>query len=153
MGIKKSVMLSDQTVAYIENRRKYDGEEVDGDKPSFKWSAPLNAGFAELSWLTRQLCPELSVRAWHLLLDAYAGHFFDDQMPVRSPFRLASDILDHYGEVSIEAFNPEDAEAIKSIHALSQPQQYAVSQVIRIFWAQKWDGSLEEIIEKIKPML
>jgi hypothetical protein len=153
MGIKKSVMLSDHTVAYIDARRKHDGEEVDGDKPSLKWSAPVNAGFAELSWLTRQLCPELSIKAWHLLLDTYAGHFFDDLMPVHSPFRLASDILDHYGEISIEAFEKEEAEAIKSIHALSQPQQYAASQVIRIFWSQNWDGSLSEIIEKIKTML
>lgn len=154
MGIKKSVMVSDQALAFMEARTNPHidgGEQESGSQPSFKWSEQINGAFHELSWLTRSLVPDLSTDAWVLLLNAYNGHFFESRMI--TPLRLAQDCLEYLGCIDISSLDETTAAAIQSIHALPQPQQYAAYQTVRVYWANEWDCSITESITRIKSML
>ncbi|MFL9704642.1 hypothetical protein [Aeromonas veronii] len=126
MGLKKSVMLSDNTLDYISSRHR----DADGEP---RWSAAVNGAVDTLRAIYRSSVPDLNEKAWNLLLNAHAGHFFDWR-PI-SPMRLASDIMDDLGVISIESLTEGDAEAVRTIHGLSQIEQLAVFEVIRIFWA------------------
>lgn len=149
MGLKKSIQLSDQAVAYIEARRSRDTDDQD----VLSWSAGVNQALADLSWLLRELVPELQIDTWRILLDAYAGHYFDG--PRLSPHRLASDVMDHYGAIELGQVPPEVQSAVRELHDLTQPQQHAALEVNRLFWTQsnRWTGSLADRIEQIKKAL
>lgn len=149
MGLKKNVLLSDQSVSFIAARRS--SSDVDGD--AISWSAGINQAVGDLSWLLRELVPDLDVRTWRTLLDAYAGHFFDG--PSITPYRLASDVMDHHGAISLEELDPLTAAAVRELHRLNQPQQYAAAQVARLFWAQpsRWTGDLDDQITQIREQL
>lgn len=154
MGIKKSVMLSDQAIEFMgsrTNKHFEDAELESGAQPSFKWSEQVNSAFHDLSWLTRELMPDLSDAAWILLLNAYNGHFFEPRLI--TPLRLAQDCMEYLGCIDLASLDEETAGAIRTIHALGQPQQYAVYQAVRIYWANEWDCSVQDSIAKIKTML
>ncbi|SIR39653.1 hypothetical protein SAMN05880558_11314 [Aeromonas sp. RU39B] len=145
MGLKKSVMLSDDTVAYINARHKQEEGEP-------RWSAAVNGAVETLRSLYRSNIPALNERAWNLLLNAHSGHFFDWRPS--APMRLASDIMDDLGVISIESLSDDDAAAVRTIHGLSQIEQLAVFEVVRIFWAhERNSGSLMDMIEDCKASL
>lgn len=145
MGLKKSVMLSDETVSYISARHK----DAEGE---LRWSAAVNGAVDTLRSIYRANSPTLTERAWRLLLNAHAGHFFDWRPG--APMRLASDVMDDLGVISIESLSQEDADAVREIHGLSQIEQMTAFEVIRIFWATtNKSGDLMEMVENCRRSL
>ena len=106
MGIKKSIQLSEQAVAYVQARQMSSADES-SEFPSLSWSSALNGATADLSRLLGQLVPDLDDTTWVELFNAYAGHYFGG--PTIAPFRLASDVMDLYGVISIDELEPEIA--------------------------------------------
>lgn len=149
MGLKKNVQLSDQAVAFIEVRRA--PSDADGDR--LGWSAGVNQAIGDLSWLLRELVPTLNDKTWMVLFDAYAGHFFDGARI--TPYRLASDVMDHYGVLSIDELEPSISDAVRQLHKLTQPQQHAATEVARLFWVRSghWSGEITEIVKQIRAEL
>ena len=143
MGVKKSLMLADATVRYMQDRTR-DGEDI-------LWSQMVNDGFKQLSWLTRQALPNLHTADWELLLNVYAGSWLEFQ----PPFRVASDVMDHFGVVDINALDPEVRLQVVRLHGLTQVEQYAVMEFVRIFWTHDWnvEPDFETIMSKISKML
>ena len=152
MGIKKSIQLSEQAVAYVQARQMSSADES-SEFPSLSWSSALNGATAGLSRLLGQLVPDLDDTTWVELFNAYAGHYFGG--PTIAPFRLASDVMDLYGVISIDELEPEIAAAVRQLHALSQPQQYAAYEMARVFWAQSQSltGSLSENLAAVRAKL
>lgn len=151
MGLKKTIQISDQAVAWVLSRADLDAQEQ--GSAGYSWAAGLNGAVSDLSWLLGRLVPDLPVTTWQVLLDAYAGHYWDGMRV--APYRLASDVMDHYGALSLEELEPEIAEAVRQLHGLSQPQQHAASELARLFWIHqgRLEGSLGEMIEQCKKML
>lgn len=142
-SLKKSVMFSDATCNFIRDRNKAEDEIM--------WSRELNEGFKALSWLTRQSLPDLAVADWEVILNVYAGSWIEFQ----PPFRIASDIMDHFGVVDINDLDPELRLQVVRLHGLSQPQQYAIMEFVRVFWSHDWSHTkdFKEVIWQIKEML
>jgi|SRR5690625_2359700 len=139
-SIKKSVMFSDGTQAYIAARTKGGLDEI-------SWSKALNEGFKALKWLADQALPDLSADEWQVILNAYAGSIvsFDP------PYRVASDLMDDVGAISIEELEPSYAALVKKIHGMSQLEQYAIMDFVQKFWSRDWNGmSWDEIVRTIK---
>ena len=143
MGTKKSLMLADATVRYMQNRTR-DGEDI-------LWSQLVNEGFKQLSWLTQQALPVLTPAEWEILLNVYAGSWLEFQ----PPFRIASDIMDNFGALELSELEPAVAELAKKMHALSQVEQYSIMEFVRIFWTHDWNSEpdFETIRDKISKML
>lgn len=138
-SIKKSVMFSDGTQKYIAARTRAEDE--------IAWSQSLNEGFKALKWLTDQALPELAAAEWQVILNAYAGSIisFDP------PYRVASDLMDDVGAISIEDLEPSYAALVKKIHGMSQLEQYAIMDFVQKFWSRDWNGmSWDEIVRTIK---
>lgn len=141
-SVKKSVMFSDQTVAYIKARTREENE--------ISWSQALNEGFKALAWLTKQSLPELSDYEWQMLMNVYAGRI----IKFTPPFRIASDMMDDRGEISIETLEKVDQAytmLVRKMHGLSQIEQFAVLDFIQKFWARDWNDCKDwgEIYSKI----
>ena len=143
-SIKKSVMLSEGTLDYINARVRHESE--------IGWSEVLNEGFKALKWLSAQALPDLTPDEWQYLLNAYSGCM----MSFSPPYRIASDLMDDAGAVSIEELTPEYAALVKKIHGMTQVQQYAIQDFIIKFWAggDKWNDAKDfgEVIERIKKL-
>lgn len=145
MSIKKSIMLSDETVAYINSRHRAEDGEL-------RWSAAVNGAVDTLRQIIRPALPTLPMPAWLLLLNAHCGHFFDWR-PV-GPLRLASDIMDDLGVLSLDELDAETGALIRQIHGLSQIEQLAVFEVIKIYWANtRHECSLSEQISACVELL
>lgn len=141
-SVKKSVMFSDQTVAYIKARTREENE--------ISWSQALNEGFKALAWVTKQSLPELSAKEWGMLLNVYAGCIVE----FTPPFRIASDMMDDRGEISIETLDKVDpgyAALVRKMHGLSQIEQFAVLDFVQKFWSRSWNDCKDwgEIYRKI----
>lgn len=143
MGTKKSLMLADATVRYMQDRTR-DGEDI-------LWSQMINEGFKQLSWITQQSLPVLTPAEWEILLNVYAGSWLEFQ----PPFRIASDIMDNFGALELSQLESAVADLAKKMHALTQVEQYAVMEFIRIFWLHDWNSEpdFETIQAKISKML
>lgn len=128
MSLKKSVMFSDQAVTYITARTR--------DQNDIAWSQSVNRTFEAVEWLSRYLLPELNQQEWELILNTYAGCITD----FHRPLRIASDMMDNFGEVDINDLSPEIAGVVRKCHALSQPQQFAVMDFINVFWSRDWSS-------------
>lgn len=143
-SIKKSVMFSEGTLDYINARVRHESD--------IGWSEVLNEGFKALKWLSSQALPDLTPDEWQYILNAYSGCM----MSFNPPYRIASDLMDDAGAVSIEELTPEYAALVKKIHGMTQVQQYAIQDFIIKFWAggDKWNDAKDfnEIIERIKKM-
>jgi len=127
MATKKSVFLGDVTVNWI-NITTIDTNAEDGPK----WSEGINATFEQFRYLIKTSLPELSQEEWQIILNTYAGSYF----PAHGvPARIASDIMDDLGVISIDALDPELADLVKKMHGLSQPEQLAVLYFVQIFWS------------------
>lgn len=142
-SMKKSVMFSDNTVSYIQSRTRYESE--------IAWSQALNEGFKALSWITRQALPELTTGEWTIILNVYAGTWIE----FHPPFRIASDIMDNFGEVDIAQLDDDIADLVKKVYAMSQIEQFAIMSFVQIFWANNWNSEpdFDAIAAKIKEML
>ena len=130
-SIKKSVMISGLSVAYMQARTR-DGEDI-------SWSQNINEGFRALSWITQQSLPVLTPAEWEILLNVYAGSWLEFQ----PPFRIASDIMDNFGALELSELEPAVAELAKKMHSLTQVEQYSVMEFVRVFWAHDWYDELD----------
>ena len=138
-SIKKSVMFSEQSLGYIKARVRHESD--------IGWSEALNEGFRALKWLTSQALPDLNTSEWEQLINAYSGCM----MGFSPPFRIASDLMDDVGAVSIVELTPDYAALVKKIHGMSQVEQYAIQDFIIKFWAGDWSDckDFEEIKARI----
>lgn len=125
-SIKKSVMFSELTQDYIAARTRSDD--------NIAWSEALNEGFKALKWLSQQALPELSAEEWQIILNAYAGSI----VSFNPPYRVASDLMDDVGAISIEELEPEYAALVKKVHSMDQMGQYAIMDFVQKFWAKDW---------------
>lgn len=139
-SIKKSVMFSEQTQAYIDARTRSDDQ--------IAWSQALNEGFKALQWLTAESLPELTEGEWETILNVFSGSIIE----FTPPFRIASDMMDDKGAIALEELDPEYAALVKKMHALSQVEQFAVLDFVQKFWAKDWKdcSDFAEIAAAIK---
>lgn len=145
MATKKSVFLANQTIDWIQSTTTKDHASKEGPK----WSESINATFEQFRYLLRISLPELDQGEWATILNVYAGTYF----PAHGvPARIASDMMDNLGEISIESLriqNPEYADLVEKVHQFDQTQQLAILYFVQIFWSQNWSGEWEEIVKLI----
>lgn len=152
---KRSVNLTDETVRFIERYSRDIGEE------DMKWSAAINYAISqlvgnhdsnimnaqkakELDAMMRMSLPDLTEADWQEILNVHNGVYID----LTPPHRLASDMLDCYGAISIEELTPAQADLAKRLHAMPQVQQAAILWTCRQFWSQPRDfGTLMEMVQ------
>ncbi len=132
-------MLSEQTVSYLAARNQ-DVEEI-------SWSEQINNAFKLLRFLSQNSLPTLQEKEWELLFNVYAG----SQSILHPPFRVASDILDHFGEISVDALKPEHKGFVLKAHTWSQAQQFAVLDHVTKFWAKEHVDyvNLDDLMNKL----
>ena len=142
-SIKKSVMFSERTLDYIRNRVRSEDE--------IAWSQALNEGFKALSWLTKEALPDLNRSEWEVILNVYAGCIIE----FHQPFRIASDIMDNFGALELAQLDPQVAAVATKIHGMSQMEQFAILDFVKIFWCNDWsqEPDFASIILKIKAMM
>ena len=121
---KRSVQLNEQTETYINQRNTTD------DKPNI--SSHLNQAIAQLNYLSRTERPELTIQEWRELYNVYAG---SDMTMIALPIDLANDVLTHYGASVPEQTDCPDL--IIKLKEMTQMQQFALVDAVRIFWASK----------------
>ena len=121
---KKSVHISQTAEIYISNRI------LQGESKNY--SAHINNAFEQLAHLTRAEKPELSKSEWVELYNVYAG---SDLTRLVMPFDLADDLRTHYGTL------PQDLTALyDKLAGMTQAQQFAVLDAVRVYWASGEDG-------------
>lgn len=122
---KKSVHISQTAEIYISNRT------LQGESKNY--SAHINNAFEQLAHLTRAEKPELSKSEWVELYNVYAG---SDLTRLVMPFDLADDLRTHYGTLS------QDLTALyNKLAGMTQAQQFAVLDAVRVYWASGEDGN------------
>ncbi len=138
-------MLSDNSVGFIRAREK-DSEE------GVKWSRAINESFNILRYLLSQELPNLTQDEWLIILDAHNGVITDFHFPIR----LASDIMDHYGVISVDDLADEIKAVVLKVYKMSQAQQCAILDMVKKYWSYDWSSvkfkNLNEQIEKIKKL-
>ena len=122
---KKSLMLWLSTIAYFAARTK--------DGAAIEWTEATNASVKHLEWLSRELTPDFTVSEWGMLTNVYARR----GVTLTPPYRIASDILDSAGVISLDELSPKYAALAKKARALSQPAQFAALDVVRQFLCVK----------------
>jgi len=142
MSTKKAVFLSDRAAEWIQATTKKDHPAQDGPK----WSESINATFEQLRFLLKSSLPELTIDEWQIILNVYAGTYF----PAHGiPCRIASDMMDNIGEISLDNVNEEYAKLVRKLYAMSQLEQLAILYFVQIFWSGKWSGEWDEIVKHI----
>ena len=120
---KKSIHISENAELYITDRTPQ------GEKPNL--SAHINNAFEQLAHLARAEKPELSKSEWIELYNVYAGR---DLTRLVMPFDLADDLKTHYGTL------PQDLTALyDKLAGMTQAQQFAVIDAVRLFWASGYE--------------
>lgn len=116
---KKSIHLSGAAEQYIADRT------AQAEKPNL--SAHINNAFEQLAHLARAEKPELSKFEWVELYNVYAG---SDLTRIALPLDLADDLQTHYGTL------PPELESLhQKLSAMTQAQQFAAIDAVRVFWA------------------
>ena len=123
MGIKKSVSLSDSSIAFANARF----EEIN-------WSPIINGAIADLKWLLKASTPDLSAADWLPILNAYNGHFFDTPLHRSGSISIASCIMDDHGALELKDLPEEYREPVRRIAKLTQAEQMATLDIVRRFW-------------------
>ena len=142
-SVKKSVFLSGYTAEWINSTTQKDHESHDGPK----WSESINATFEQFRHLLKTSLPELTVDEWTYILNVYAGCYF----PAHSvPARIASDMMDNVGAISLDALSDDYGALVRKAHAMSQVEQLAILYFVQIFWSATWSGDWGEIVSQIK---
>ena len=141
MSLKKSIMLSDETLAAIESRKVKGADDV-------LWSQSVNSCFEKTEWVIKHALPELTGDEWQMLFNVYAGCWLNDFMP---PYRIASDMMDDAGAISLDELNDDYAALVKKVHGFSQVEQFAITEVIQKFWCGEWNDykTLTDIVNAI----
>ena len=122
---KTAVHLSKSALQYMTDRTPQ------GEQKGL--SAHINNAFEQLAHLTRAEKPESSKSEWVELYNAYAG---SDLTRLAMPFDLADDLRTHYGKV------PQNLTALyEKLLGMTQAQQFAVLDAVRIYWASGEDGN------------
>ena len=128
MGIKKSVMISDENADIVT--KEYNGE----------WSYAVNKQFdlaIEMKGLIRrlasQLLPDLPLDVWQYVLNAFSGCYHDERW--RSPVRIASAVMNDYGVEVLDDCLPEFQSVVRRLAALTQPEQFAVREFVAWYWS------------------
>ena len=120
---KKSIHLSNAAEQYIADRT------MQAEKPNL--SAHINNAFEQLAHLAQAEKPELSKAEWVELYNVYAG---SDLTRIALPLNLADDLQTHYGTL------PQELEGLhKKLSAMTQAQQFAAIDAVRVFWASGAD--------------
>ena len=120
--MKKSVHLSAKTERFINNRAL-------DDSPNF--SGQINSAIEVLTHLAQAEKPALSNSDWTGLYNAYAG---SDLTRLALPLNLARDLLAHYG-ATVPSQLPDQQALIEQLVKMTQAQQYAIIDAVRVFWA------------------
>lgn len=122
---KTAVHLSKTALQYVTDRTPQ------GEQKGL--SAHINNAFEQLAHLTRAEKPELSQSEWVELYNVYAG---SDLTRLVMPFDLADDLRTHYGTL------PQDLTALyNKLAGMTQAQQFAVLDAVRVYWASGEDGN------------
>lgn len=135
MGTKKSVMLSDMTVAIMQTMTDKRNPDT-----AIAWSNLVNRGIIINDYLFRESLPELTQEEWQVILNAYTGTIGSIEHP---PFRIASDLMDDLGLIDVEKH--PNSELVKRIHNMTQVEQFAILSFVERFWNNHWDQDFDEI--------
>ena len=120
---KTAVNLSKNALQYITDRTQQ------GEQKGL--SAHINNAFEQLAHLARVEKPELSKSEWIELCNIYAG---SDLTRLAMPFDLADDVRTHYGTL------PQELTALyDKLAGMTQAQQFAVLDAVRVYWASGED--------------
>ena len=121
---KTAVNLSKNALQYITDRTQQ------GEQKGL--SAHINNAFEQLAHLARVEKPELSKSEWIELFNIYAG---SDLTRLAMPFDLADDVRTHYGTL------PQELTALyDKLAGMTQAQQFAVIDSVRVYWASGEDA-------------
>lgn len=141
MGIKKSVVISDDNIAYCE-------KHYPDPKTGAAWSYAVNHQFdlareyaVVIRRLAVQLLPELTLEEWQYVLQAFSGCFHQERF--RSPPRIASAVMNDYKVEVIDDCTPEFQAVIRKLASLSQPEQFAVREFAAWYWTDELASSAE----------
>ena len=122
---KTAVHLSKGALQYVTDRTPQ------GEQKGL--SAHINNAFVQLAHLARVEKPELSKSEWIELYNIYAG---SDLTRLVMPFDLADDLRTHYGALA------QDLTALyNKLAGMTQAQQFAVLDAVRVYWASGEDGN------------
>lgn len=131
MSVKKSVSLSNSSVAFAESRFE-----------DLNWSPILNGALSDLQYLLKESLPDLSEAEWRPILNAYNGHFFEPSLTRNTTVSIASCIMDDHGALELSELPEEYREPVKRIAKLTAAEQLAVLDVTRRFWLRCGRGKL-----------
>ena len=121
---KTAVHLSKTALQYVTDRTQQ------GEQKGL--SSYINSAFEQLAHLAQAEKPELSKSEWIELYNVYAG---SDLTRLVMPFDLADDLRTHYGTL------PQNLTALyDKLSAMTQAQQFAVLDAVRVYWASGEDG-------------
>lgn len=122
---KTAVHLSKGALQYVTDRTPQGEQKV--------LSAHINNAFEQLAHLAQVEKPELSKSEWIELYNIYAG---SDLTRLVMPFDLADDLRTHYGALA------QDLTALyNKLAGMTQAQQFAVLDAVRVYWASGEDGN------------
>ena len=122
---KTAVHLSKGALQYVTDRTPQ------GEQKGL--SAHINNAFEQLAHLARVEKPELSKSEWIELYTIYAG---SDLTRLVMPFDLADELRTHYGALA------QDLTALyNKLAGMTQAQQFAVLDAVRVYWASGEDGN------------
>lgn len=111
----------------------------------------VNAMIERYNWLAEQV-PTLSDDDWELLLNVYAG---SEMASVNPPFRVGSDIMDHFGWSVDEVVASDHRAAVlaRKCSSMSQAEQLAILDRCQRFWTNpstpKPGQSLVELLSQL----
>ena len=120
---KKSIHISGNAELYITDRTPQ-GENKN-------YSAHINNALEQLAHLAKSEKPLLENQEWVELYNVYAG---SDLTRLVLPFDLADDLKAHYGTLPKELTTLYD-----KLSAMTQAQQFAVIDAVRLFWASGYE--------------
>lgn len=119
---KTAVHLSKTALQYVTDRTQQEQKGL---------SSYINSAFEQLAHLAQAEKPELSKLEWVELYNVYAG---SDLTRLAMPFDLAGDLQVHYGTL------PQNLTALyDKLSAMTQAQQFAVLDAVRVYWASGCD--------------
>jgi len=141
MGLKKSVMLADDTVTIMD--KCTDKRNPDN---AIAWSNLVNRGIVICNHLMKSSMPDLTNQEWQEILSVYAGTCGSLENP---PFRIASDMMDNLGLIDIDKHPNKDL--VKKVYEMSQAEQFAILSFNEQYWHGDWNtcSDFAEIKNKI----
>lgn len=125
---KASVYLTASTMTVLSKRQRDAGETVN-------LSGGLNEVVSRYAWLVKASLPDLGAEEWQTILNVYSGSVLDEFV---APARIASDMMDNVGAISLETLDQEYRALVEKAHGWSQAEQVAVLDFVQQFWSKDW---------------